>query len=255
MYSKPSWIEAHGQPQDEVAPDTYFQRVSLGPMKTCVVVAVHKQQQQQPAAGSKSPAAVIITTKETCYKTFLENDESSTTVQDFRTGKSVELPGICSTDRARAAELLGIPARLDILSLWENQCGGVRAAALSCQFVAVFPLFFLFYQLFAISARDATSVGISCRAPIQSLLIPPCAIVLNGAANCVWFFVIKTPGYHVGSALLVSTAVTALYTMAFVMEIVVIAMRRHADAQIEKAYDLETSESPMAAGYVAPRIS
>ncbi|KAJ0397029.1 hypothetical protein ATCC90586_006081 [Pythium insidiosum] len=104
------WRSARGLPGDEVAPDVVFQGLDVGNCATWVTLRRFNR-----AAGRWR-------TRETRYRSFLQEDEHPTIVLDLVTGEQLVLGHVCESDVDWTAERLGVPPRVPIAEMWDKQC-------------------------------------------------------------------------------------------------------------------------------------
>ncbi|GLE08194.1 hypothetical protein PINS_up019200 [Pythium insidiosum] len=195
------WRVADGFDNELVAPSVVFERLRIGESKTCV----------QLRRFSNTTNAW--TSRETCYRTFLGEDQHPTTVLDLQTGQQLILNPVCDADAAWVAEKLGIPKRLDVVSLWNKQCSGFQWVDVVCHIFAIILALFVGSLTFITAAQDDGELY--CNIGTTGL-VPAIPLALHTFPTFVWLFAMDATGFEMGICLRLALITEGIFAWTWV---------------------------------------
>ncbi|KAJ0397024.1 hypothetical protein ATCC90586_006076 [Pythium insidiosum] len=181
------WRVTEGLENEQVAPTAIFEGLRLGNYGTCV-----RLRRFVNDTNTWAP-------RETCYHTFLREGGHPTAVLDLHTGQQLILNPVCDADKAWVAEKLGIPKRLDVVSLWNKQCAGYQSVNEFCQFLTIMGAILLGFMTFITVGMDNDKIY--CTVGLQ-VLAPAIPLLLHTIPTFVWLFVLDLSDLRMGQSLL-----------------------------------------------------
>ncbi|KAJ0403129.1 hypothetical protein P43SY_009559 [Pythium insidiosum] len=198
-FSKVNWLTLHGRPDDQVAPNVYFEKLMVGEFRTCVTLRVYSDETNKWKS------------RETCYNSHLTKGQKKTAINDLVTGEKLVLAPVCDADRDWVARVLGIPLRVSVVEIWERQCGGLWWLNFLTTFFAWFGAIWLGVLMFDIPLGDPDDPA--CRERL-SLVVTMVAVVSQAVPVLVWQYAMKVPGFEAGSSLKLALAATVILACA-----------------------------------------
>ncbi|GLE08196.1 hypothetical protein PINS_up019202 [Pythium insidiosum] len=160
--------------------------------------------------------------RETCYSTFLGEDEHPTTTRDLVTGQQLILSPVCSAERDWVALKLGIPERVNVIEIWDKQCAGYQWVNVILQVFAWFGALYLAYEMLVlVGDGDEPTCGIVWTSVLTSL-----PVALHMVPTLVWFYAMDVGGFEVGVSLKYSIAATIILAWAWFFEVVMLVVPR-----------------------------
>ncbi|GLE06007.1 hypothetical protein PINS_up015218 [Pythium insidiosum] len=166
------WRSADGLSSEEVVPDVFFERLTVGTSTTCVTLRRF------------SRLSGAFRSHETCYRSFLGNKEHPTMAPDLVTGQQLVFNPVCRADAEWTAEKLGVPPRVRIAALWETQCYVQCIAAIG----AVFTFLFGLVDLVTCCSKD--EIEAVDEHWFLSVALPLAPVVAISMPILVWTFVL-----------------------------------------------------------------
>ncbi|KAJ0391122.1 hypothetical protein P43SY_010821 [Pythium insidiosum] len=181
------WRVTEGLENEQVALTAIFEGLGLGNYGTCV-----RLRRFVNDTNTWTP-------RETCYRTFLIEGAHPTTVLDLHTGQQLILNPVCDADKAWIAEKLGIPKRLDIVSLWNKQCAGYQWVVTLCEIFAIIGAICVGYMTVLAAGMD--TVYIYCTVG-EHVLAPAIPLLLHTIPTFVWLFAMDLSDLRMDQGLL-----------------------------------------------------
>ncbi|GLE08197.1 hypothetical protein PINS_up019203 [Pythium insidiosum] len=112
MIAGDEWSRVDAVADERVSSVAIFKSLRVGSGSTCVTL-----HQVMNETGRWR-------THETCnHLNQLSIDQSLLSLRDAETGERLTVDPICDAERDWLAKKMGIPSRVDILSVWDKQCG------------------------------------------------------------------------------------------------------------------------------------
>ncbi|KAJ0397031.1 hypothetical protein ATCC90586_006083 [Pythium insidiosum] len=181
------WRVAEGLENEQVAPTAIFERLRWGNYETCV-----RLRRFVNDTNTWTP-------RETCYRTFLSEGAHPTTVLDFHTGQQLILNPVCDTDKAWVAEKLGIPKRLDIVSLWNKQCAGYQWVVTLCEVFAIMGAICVAFMTVLAAGMDDQNIYCTVGGHV---LVPAIPLLLHTIPTFAWLFAMDLSDLRMDQSLL-----------------------------------------------------
>ncbi|KAJ0397034.1 hypothetical protein ATCC90586_006086 [Pythium insidiosum] len=202
--SKTNWRTIDGLPNEQVAPNVFFEHLRIGESKTCVTLRLYANETRKWK------------TRETCYNTFLGEDQHPTTTRDLETGQQLILSPVCSAERDWVALKLGIPERVNVIAIWDKQCAGFQWANVLTQVFAWFGAFWLAYEMLLLVGDDPDEPA--CGIFLSSLLsaIP---VLLHMFPTLVWLYAMDVADFEIGSSLKLAIAATVILAWSWIFKV------------------------------------
>ncbi|KAJ0390942.1 hypothetical protein P43SY_010361 [Pythium insidiosum] len=204
-YVKVNWLTLHGLPDDQVAPNVYFEKLMVGEFRTCVTLRVYSDE----TGKWKS--------RETCHNYHLGKGQKKTVINDLVTGEKLVLAPVCDADRDWEARVLGIPLRVSVVEIWDRRCGGLWWLTFSTTFFAWFGAIWLGVLMFDIPLGDPDDPV--CRERL-SLVVTMVAVVSQAVPVLVWQYPMDVPGFEAGSSVKLALAATMILAWTWVFKLV-----------------------------------
>ncbi|KAJ0392554.1 hypothetical protein P43SY_004476 [Pythium insidiosum] len=198
-FSKVNWLTLHGRPDDQVAPNVYFEKLMVGEFRTCVTLRVYSDETNKWKS------------RETCYNSHLTKRQKKTVVNDLVTGEKLVLAPVCDADRDWEARVLGIPLRVSVVEIWERQCGGLwwlNVVTSICAWLSALGLLVFTFEVPLGDPNDPICTK------LVSLAVSTLAPISQAVPVLVWQYAMDVPDFEAGSCLKFAKAATVILVWA-----------------------------------------